>query len=483
MQGLKGAGFGGLGRRRVQSSHLPTRRAAGREAQIYFRIIYQFYGLQPAPPLRFVSSVSCLVSRWPLLYRLLPVLLLLARTGVGQTVDPAPAAPNTLEEFLTAARQNSPLLRDLRGQVLQNRIDSLRRAAQNRPYVAGNAVAVAAPYSRNFGYDEAVSNGGNYGTVATVAQPLLNGNVLRNDYRLLENQGLTLRNNGRLSALDLRRTVTDQFLTAYAAEQLLAFSREILVQLQRQDVLLRRLVNGGLYKQTQYLSYYLSVRSQEVTVLQNRLTYRRELGTLRYLCGLTDTTLRALAAPAPPTHPTLAGLTSITQRQYTLDSLNLRLQRQAIDLSYRPRLQAVADIGLQSASLISIQRRFGISGGLQLSVPIFDGHQRQLGYSRLEVAEQTRRGYRSFLTAQRRQQYDQLQSQLGATAQLLASLREQLRIANALVDAGRQQLATGDISILDYLQLITSTRNFQFSLTQAETDRLRILYQLDYLSE
>ncbi|MFD2784743.1 TolC family protein [Hymenobacter rubripertinctus] len=431
--------------------------------------------------MRSVLLDFCLVGRWPLLSWLLPMLLLLAPAVVAQPTTPA--TPNSLEEFLEAARQNSPLLRDLRGQVLQNRVDSLRRAAQNRPYVAGNAVAVAAPIARNFGYDEAVSNGGNYGTVASVSKPLLNGNVLRNDYRILENQGLALRNSGRLSTLDLRRSVTDQFLTAYAAEQLLAFSGEILTQLNQQDVLLRQLVNAGLYKQTQYLSYYLSVRSQEVTVQQNRLTYRRELGTLRYLCGVADTVLRPIEAPAPPTHHALAGLTSITQRQYTLDSLNLRLQRQAIDLGYRPRLQAVADIGLQSASLISIQRRFGISGGLQVSVPIFDGHQRQLGYSRLEVAELTRRGYRSFLTVQRQQLYDQLQGQLRATTQLLASLREQLRIANALVDASRQQLATGDLSILDYIQLITSTRNFQFSLTQAETDRLRVLYQLDYLSE
>ncbi|RIY07236.1 hypothetical protein D0T11_16985 [Hymenobacter rubripertinctus] len=453
----------------------------GRPAQICFRIVIHLYRIQLTLPLRSVLLDFCLVGRWPLLSWLLPMLLLLAPAVVAQPTTPA--TPNSLEEFLEAARQNSPLLRDLRGQVLQNRVDSLRRAAQNRPYVAGNAVAVAAPIARNFGYDEAVSNGGNYGTVASVSKPLLNGNVLRNDYRILENQGLALRNSGRLSTLDLRRSVTDQFLTAYAAEQLLAFSGEILTQLNQQDVLLRQLVNAGLYKQTQYLSYYLSVRSQEVTVQQNRLTYRRELGTLRYLCGVADTVLRPIEAPAPPTHHALAGLTSITQRQYTLDSLNLRLQRQAIDLGYRPRLQAVADIGLQSASLISIQRRFGISGGLQVSVPIFDGHQRQLGYSRLEVAELTRRGYRSFLTVQRQQLYDQLQGQLRATTQLLASLREQLRIANALVDASRQQLATGDLSILDYIQLITSTRNFQFSLTQAETDRLRVLYQLDYLSE
>ncbi|SMB95264.1 hypothetical protein SAMN00120144_1902 [Hymenobacter roseosalivarius DSM 11622] len=388
-----------------------------------------------------------------------------------------------MEEFLRAARQNSPLLADLRGQVAQNRLDSLRRVAQNRPLVVGSAVAVAAPALGSFGYDQAITNGGNYGAVVSATQPLFNRTVLRNDYQTLANQGQALRNTGRLSVLDLRRTVTDQFLTAYAAGQQLSYNQELLAQLNQQDVLLRRLVNGGLFKQTQYLSYYLSVRSQEVAVQQARQAYRRELGALRYLCGLTDTTLRPVAAPAPPRPQALAGLGSITQRQYTLDSLRLVLDRRTVDLGYRPRVNAVLDAGLQSASLLAVGRRLGVSGGLQLVVPIFDGHQRQLAYQRLAVAEQIRRGYRTFLSAQRQQQYQQLQSQARANEALLASLRAQLRVANALVAAGRQQLATGDIAILDYLQLISSTRAFQFGLTQVETERLRTLYALDYLSE
>ena len=56
-------------------------------------------------------------------------------------------------------------------------------------------------------------------------------------------------------------------------------------------------------------------------------------------------------------------------------------------------------------------------------------------------------------------------------------------MADALVGAARQQLATGDVAILDYLNLVTSYRTLQFSLTQAETDRLRSRFALDYLAE
>ncbi|MCC3160167.1 TolC family protein [Hymenobacter sp. 15J16-1T3B] len=398
----------------------------------------------------------------------------------------------TLDEFLTLSRSTSPLLRDFAGQVAQNRLDSLRRRAQQRPQITGNGAAVAAPIIHRrpngeggFGYDEAVSNGGNYAAYVGATQPVLGGPVLRNDYRILESQGLVLRNNRQLAALDLRRTVTDQFLTAYAAEQQWTYNQELLRTLNQQDALLRKLVNGGVYKQTQYLAFYASVRNQEVTTQQARLTYRRELGTLRYLAGSGDTALVLLNKPQPPTHRTLAGLGSITQRQYTLDSLRLRLDREAVDLSYRPKLNWVLDAGLQSANPapLYLTHNVGFSGGLTLTLPIFDGHQRQLSYERIRISEQIRTGYRAFLTTQRRQQYQQLEGLTRESDQLIASIRRQLGIAAALVDAGRQQLTTGDITILDYLQLVSSYRGFQFSLTQAETERLRNLFALDYLGE
>ena len=100
-------------------------------------------------------------------------------------------------------------------------------------------------------------------------------------------------------------------------------------------------------------------------------------------------------------------------------------------------------------------------------MPIFDGHQRQLQYQRIDLSEQSRRGYRQFLTVQRQQQYEQLEGLIRAADALLGRIREQVRVADALVGAARQQLATGDVAILDYLNLVTSYRTLQFSLTQA----------------
>ena len=407
------------------------------------------------------------------------------------TVAAPPTSPRRLDEFLLLARQNSPLLRETANQIGQNRIDSLVRARQNGVQVGGIGSALYYPSITNskgesvVGYDNAVTNGGNYAAIAQATKPILNRFQLQNDYQILASQGQVLRNTGRLSALDLRRNITDQFLTAYAAETQLSFSRTLLAQLRQQDQMLRQLVNGGIFKQTQYLSFYLSVRTQEVTVEQNRLAYRRELGTLRALAGVADTALVTIEAPTPPTHRPLAGLLAPAQRQYTLDSLRLLLDRRAVDAFYRPKVSAVADAGLQSSSYlpVALAHSVGIGGGLQLNIPIFDGHQRQLQYQRIALSEQSRRGYRQFLTVQRRQQYEQLEGIIRASDALLGRIREQLRVADALVGAARQQLATGDVAILDYLNLVTSYRTLQFSLTQAQTDQLRSRFALDYLAE
>ncbi len=479
-------------------------------SQICFRIVGELcagfaqlalHVLLPLLPL--TASVRSLLPDRCRAWLLMP--LLAAVPALAQTPGPVskpapdplpvaaelPASPQRLTDFVAVARRNSPLLRDLTNQVGQNRLDSLRRKAQNGFQVNGNAAAVYYPTVTNrrgeaaLGYDPAITNGGNYAAVGQVTKPILNRALLENDYRLLASQGAVLRNTGQLNALELRRTVTDQFLTAFAAQSQLVFNRDLLAQLRQQDRQLRQLVEAGIFKQTQYLSFYLSISTQEVAVEQSRLTYRRELGTLRALAGVADTALLTLETPNPPTHRPLAGLLAPAQRQYTLDSLRYQLDRRAVDVYYRPRVSLVADAGLQSTSYLplALGRSVGVSGGVLLSVPIFDGHQRQLQYQRLELSERTRQGYRQFLTGQRRQQYAQLESEVRAADALLARIREQLRIAEALVTASRQQLASGEVQILDYLTVVTSTRTLQLSLSQAQTDRLRSLYALDYLAE
>ncbi len=71
----------------------------------------------------------------------------------------------SLDDYLRMAKERSPLLREYRNAVIINRLDSQLLRAAFRPQVALISNNVYAPTSGNFGYDEAISNGGQLSTV------------------------------------------------------------------------------------------------------------------------------------------------------------------------------------------------------------------------------------------------------------------------------------------------------------------------------
>src|SRR5258706_9990694 len=79
----------------------------------------------------------------------------------------APASPvhapptGSLDSYLQVALQNSPLLKDYQGQVQAGQVDSQIVRAGYPPQVTGTSVDNYAPVINRFGYDNAISNGGN----------------------------------------------------------------------------------------------------------------------------------------------------------------------------------------------------------------------------------------------------------------------------------------------------------------------------------
>ena len=64
----------------------------------------------------------------------------------------------TLDHYLEIAKNNSPLLKDLRNQVASNQVDSLRLLAGYKPQVNLNSAGLYAPTINGYGYSEAITN-------------------------------------------------------------------------------------------------------------------------------------------------------------------------------------------------------------------------------------------------------------------------------------------------------------------------------------
>ncbi|HEY1872233.1 MAG TPA: hypothetical protein VGG71_14320, partial [Chitinophagaceae bacterium] len=79
-------------------------------------------------------------------------------TGLG--INYSSAQKNTLDFYLTEAIRNSPLLKDYQSQIESNSIDSQRIRAQYHPQVTASSINSIAPVINGFGYDQAITNGG-----------------------------------------------------------------------------------------------------------------------------------------------------------------------------------------------------------------------------------------------------------------------------------------------------------------------------------
>ncbi len=413
------------------------------------------------------------------------ILLLLLIVGIeahAQSPAQAPAdtAVTDLDFYLGQALQNSPLLKDYHNQVLIGEVDSQLVRASYRPQVNGNSTNIYAPTVHGWGYDQAISNGGNFTTVAAVTQTLVGRQHLDAQYETIRLQNQGRDNSAKLSEQDLKKSITEQYIITYGDLQQLTFNRDIYDLLQKESTLLKDLTEKNVYRQTDYLAFLVTFKQEALLLQELTIQYRNDHGTLNYLCGIVDTAATALRAPGIELQ-TLPDITqSIFFRQFHLDSLTLRNSRSLIDFSYRPKANLYADAGYSSSLMYEPYKNFGVSFGIMLSVPIYDGHQRKMQYSKLDIRERTRSGYKDFFTRQYSQQIAQLSQQLKATEDLIGQINEQVRYSQTLIEVNGKLLETGDAKIADYILALNNYLNAKNLLTQNNITRLQIINQINY---
>ena len=394
---------------------------------------------------------------------------------------PAFSQDHTLDFYLGQALRNSPLLKDYQGQIQAAGVDSAIIRAGYRPQVTGSSVNTYAPVVKGYGYDNAISNGGNFSTLVGVNKTFVGQKHLDAQFETLRLQSLGLDNTSKISEQDLKRGVTAQYITTFGDWQQLVFNRETFALLQKEDTLLKDLTERNVYRQTDYLAFLVTMKQQHLQLRQLEIQYRNDYGTLNYLCGIVDTAATG-ALQDPDIHlqslPDIGS--SVFFRQYQLDSLKFRNSRSLVDFSYKPKFSVFADGGYSSTFTYQAYKNFGTSFGFSVIVPIYDGHQRKLQYSRLDIAERTRGAYKEFFTRQYSQQIAQLSQQLRATEDLIGQIDEQVKYSETLITVNGKLMGTGDAKIADYILALSNYLNAKNLLTQNNITRLQIINQLNY---
>ena len=392
------------------------------------------------------------------------------------------AQSHDLSFYLDQARTNSPLLKDYQNQMLSLGLDSQMIRASYKPQVTGLSNDLYAPtLSSGWGYDNAVTNGGQLSAQVQASKSIISRKNLATQYQAISLDKTSIGNTAAIARRDLKKTVTAQYILAYGDLTTVNFNKESLDLLKKEETILKGLTENNVYKQADYLTFYVTLQQQQLLYRQTEIQYRNDLNTLNYLCGIVDTN-ETTTLPDPEINLAVVpdAYSSEFYRQFTIDSLKNLNQRSVINYSYKPKLNVFADAGYLSSLQYEAQKNFGTSVGLSLSVPIYDGRQKKLKFQKLDIAERTRTDYRDFYLRQYNQQIATLTQQLRATESLIEEIRGQIKYSNTLIDVNGKLLETGAIRITDLVIAINTWLNARNLLNQNYINRLQIINQINY---
>ncbi len=390
------------------------------------------------------------------------------------------AQSKNLEYYIAAGISKSPLLNDFRNQSRSALIDSLRINASYRPQVNGVSNNLYAPSIKDWGYDHAITNGGSFSQLITVNKRLVGKENIQNQYDAIQLIKQSLEVAGKVTEQELKKSITSQYVTAYGTYLQYSFSKEVLELLGSEEAVLKRLTERNIYRQTDYLSFLVTMQQQQLQLHQLQVQYRNEFATLNYLSGLKDTAFAVLPAPelAMILPPEIEN--TVFYQQFHVDSLKLKNSDAQVDFAYKPKVNLYADAGHSSTFALNPYKNFGTSFGVNLTVPIYDGRQKKMQHDKIAIAEQTRQQYESYYKTQYDQQIVQLLQQLQLAQELINQTVTQIKYTSALIEANRKLLEAGDVRMPDYILAIGNYLSAKNSSTQNMVYKLQLINQINY---
>ena len=387
---------------------------------------------------------------------------------------------NSLPYYLEIATQNNPNLKDFKNQISITALDSIKMRRDYGFKVNGIADASYSPQFNGFGYDgNTTVNGKNVTFLGRVSRDFIsrkNYSAKLNSFSLAIQQLLNQKN---LSALNLKKAITEQYILAYENQEQTKIDQEIINIFSQEDLVLKKLTQKSVFRQTDYLTFKVTLQQSELLQKQHVADLQNNFGLLQYLSGNNDEKVSTLEIPTFNLKSETDFNESIYARTFQTDSLKLANDIQLINFSYQPKISLYGDGGYSSALIRTPYKNFGISAGFSLNIPIYDGHQRELSISQKKIELDTRKNYTAFYQKQFEQQKTQIRNQISQYKNMVNLATTQMQYSKTLIEANLKQLPTGDVKMVDFILAITNFTNLKSGLLQYRMQVLRLENQYE----
>jgi len=390
-----------------------------------------------------------------------------------------------LSYFLKAAIHNDPQLAASQRNIKISQLDiKINKAMFRKPVLSGNGFALWAPGSAAWGFDKAITNGGEYDALLNLTYPILQRNNLDAHDMLYSSQSEQAKYNQKYRRHNLKMQVTQAYINIYGDQQHVNYLDNLHKLLQHQINQWAALVKNGLLKITDLQQ----VRLEDSQILIQLKRAKNQMGqdqsTINQMCGLSDTTSYDVTYPGL-TSPVLSdSLLTVSHsrflRTFGIDSLSFEAQQKVRDTRYLPKLNVMMNTGLSSSKLKNAYNHFGFTIGLNLSWRLWDNGQKSLQHQKTKLHLQNVRDQRKYETMRLLQQRNSVLNTFKSVEDQVSEQKQQVNDYRKLLESYRVEIGKGIRSVTDYITVFRRYLNARNELNNLNVQRLQAINELNY---
>lgn len=408
------------------------------------------------------------------------------------------AQQRDLNFYLEQARKNSPLINK---NINENQIVKLDlkqiSSVLSKPeinLVSGITLAPIISHDNNTnrfelvsegatdytGHDLAITDGGQFQALVSVKQPLLAGSKYKVYANKADISGQINNNNIALTIHELEQIVGYQYILCIKSRKQADNSLSLLKDLDEQMKIMNKLVENAIYKQIDLMILQIEVQNYNAEYMMFESEYLTNLYDLNLICGISDTSKVDLQDINFTVKPENTGRSNFLT-SYKLDSLNIIANQAVNELKYKPQLDLFADAGLNAAYL-PYPERLGFSTGIAFSLNIFDGHQRNIQREKSAINQQTLEFEKKTFLTQNDISKNKIMNQIKAVDQRIILNEQQADQYNNLYEAYSKELSRGEISIMDFKNLLKDIAAKKQEILQFKMEKQLLINSYNYLN-
>ncbi len=401
-------------------------------------------------------------------------------------------AQNTLDYYINTAIANNPELNEHFNNIKNGEIQNSLIDAQNNSFqLSLTSNILVAPYLNNdgqmistnpqkeaIGYDAGITNGGLYSAQLNLEKNIFNDrtvNVLRKNTTLQTTREETA---AKILEHNLKYSVTDKYLNVYESQQLYNYAKMIEDTLRAEVDAAKSLTKQGILKQTDLLLLMNELSNQEINTEQLMNNIQSNYSELNTFCGIENFNVKNL--DQIKLEKTAENKSSHFTAMFKNDSLTILNQQELFEIKYEPQVNVFVNTGLNAIELDNIERKFGVSAGINFSLPLYDGDQKNLKAQQTKISLENVSSYEKSQSILKWSKMQQAETSIELYKNIIDKLKNQLINFSTILSISNSSLAQGQISIIDYISIINKYDELKTNSLMAEIKYQRAVNEFNY---